>query len=38
MQPWDKIAAVRSSTKLAGPAWTEEERALWSGLPRRGSS
>ncbi|MEO8538489.1 MAG: hypothetical protein ABI577_02020 [bacterium] len=29
MQAWDKVTTVRDRTRHQGPAWTEDERALW---------
>ena len=29
MQAWDTVTTARDRTRHHGPAWTEEERALW---------
>lgn len=29
MQAWDKVTTVRDRTRHHGPAWTDDERALW---------
>ena len=29
MQAWDKVTTARDRTRHHGPAWTDDERALW---------
>lgn len=34
-QAWDKVSSVRGASRLAGPAWTDAERALWGAAEVR---
>ncbi len=28
-EAWDKVSSIRGGSRKTGPAWTDDERALW---------